>query len=166
MTGRPGDPAVGPGDGPDGPADEALAAELAAALADRRAPAEVVDRAKALFTWRTIDAELAALAHDSLVDEDTVGVRSGDGPRTLAFEAGDLEIEVEVVPGRGARRLVGQLAPAGAAEIVLVLDDGTSTVRADDHGRFAADLPSAPVHVSLRVRIAGRAEIATVPTLL
>ena len=41
-------------------------------------PADVVAAAKATFTWRTIDAELAALTFDSVADADALaGVRGG-----------------------------------------------------------------------------------------
>ena len=44
-------------------------------------PATVTAGAMAAFSWRTIDAELATLTHDSLLDDDALaGVRSG-GPR-------------------------------------------------------------------------------------
>jgi hypothetical protein len=144
--------------------DDELAAELAAALADRRAPREVTEAAKGLFAWRTIDAELAALSYDSLVDEEE-GVVRGEGPRTLAFEAGDVEIEVEVLPGRPTRRLVGRVVPPGPAEIDLVTEE-THTLRTDDHGRFAADLPAGVVRLGLRVRRGGHDEIVTAPLLL
>jgi hypothetical protein len=135
--------------------DDELAAELAAALADRRAPRAVTEAAKGLFAWRTIDAELAALSYDSLVDAEEGVVRGAAGPRALAFEAGDVEIEVEVVPGLEGRRLVGQ-APAGAA-VDLVVDGDPRALTVDEVGRFAADLPAETVTLSLTVTLpAGR----------
>jgi hypothetical protein len=39
-------------------------------------PPETVAAARAAFAWRTIDAELAALVHDSLVDTSAAGLRA------------------------------------------------------------------------------------------
>ncbi|SDG50953.1 hypothetical protein [Pseudonocardia oroxyli] len=135
--------------------DDELAAELAAALADRRAPREVVEAAKGLFAWRTVDAELAALTYDSLVDGLEGVVRGAAGPRALAFEAGDVEIEIEVVPGLDGRRLVGQLAPGGGAAVELVLGGESLALTADELGRFAADLPVETVALSLTITLPG-----------
>lgn len=69
--------------------DDRLVAELAAALAPPDVPAGVVEAAKAVYTWRTLDAQLAALAYDSAKSgESLIGVRGGSAqPRSLAFEA-------------------------------------------------------------------------------
>lgn len=79
--------------------DDELMAELAAAVAEE---AEVSDRrraaARAAFTWRTIDAELAELLHDSALDAGAA-VRSGsgaEGPRMLSFRRAAVTVEVEV----------------------------------------------------------------------
>ena len=56
-------------------AELAAAVEEEAAVSDRRRAA-----ARAAFTWRTVDAELAELLHDSALDAGAA-VRSGsDGP--------------------------------------------------------------------------------------
>jgi hypothetical protein len=61
-------------------------------------PASVVEAARGSLSWRTIDAELAALAFDSAVDQPVSAIRGADGPRQLAFDAPGLSIEVEVSP--------------------------------------------------------------------
>src|SRR5579859_882325 len=85
-------------------------------------PAEVVFAARGSLAWRPLDAELAELSFDSLVDGDLelAGVRSGDDSvRLVSFDGPDLTVEVEVA-GLGAhRRLVGQLVPPQAATIQL-----------------------------------------------
>ena len=96
-----------------GPEDEALLQELRAAA--RRfdpPPDSVLEAARASLTWRTIDAELAALEFDSAVDLAATAVRGGEGPRLLTFAAPGLNIEVEVSPIGPRRQLVGQLVPA------------------------------------------------------
>jgi hypothetical protein len=136
-----------------GDEDEALLQELRGAA--RRfdpPPASVLDAARASLTWRTIDAELAALEFDSAVDLAATAVRSGEGPRLLTFAAPGLNIEVEVSPVGPRRQLVGQLVPAQAARIDVRHAGGVTTVRADQLGRFDADAISAGP-VSLRCHL-------------
>ena len=75
------------------------------------------EAARAAFTWRTVDAELAELMRDSADAEEEAGallVRGGGGPRQLSFESPRLGIELEVVAtGPRERRLDGPAAPAG-----------------------------------------------------
>jgi hypothetical protein len=131
-------------------ADDALLAELATALGPEMAPPpELVEAAKASFTWRTIDAELADLAHDSLVDLG-VGVRAGASPRILTFESAALTIEVEVDETPGQRRLIGQLVPGGPADLELRTTGTPATGRADELGRFVLSLPAERCRASIR----------------
>ena len=118
-------------------------------------PPAVVQAARDSFTWRTIDAELAELAYDSLLDDALlVGVRGGDGPRSLTFETADVVVEVEVLDAGEHRRLLGQLVPPRPAEIQVRHSGGLVTVDADEVGRFTA-AGVAPGPVSLRCRVAG-----------
>ena len=136
-----------------GPGDEALLRELRAAA--RRfdpPPDSVLEAARGSLTWRTIDAELAALEFDSAVDQATTAVRGGEGPRLLTFAAPGLNIEVEVSPIGPRRQLVGQLVPAQPARIDVRHAGGVTTVRADQLGRFGADAISAGP-VSLRCHL-------------
>jgi hypothetical protein len=136
-----------------GPEDEELLQELRAAA--RRfdpPPDSVLDAARASLTWRTIDAELAALQFDSVVDLAATGVRSSEGPRLLTFAAPGLSIEVEVSPIGPRRQLVGQLVPAQPARIDVRHAGGVTTVQADHLGRFGADAISAGP-VSLRCHL-------------
>jgi hypothetical protein len=137
----------------DDPADDLLLAELAEVLAKVAAPPPgVVEAAKGLFTWRTIDAELAELAYDSLVAGEDLGVRAAGQPRILTFEAGGLTVEVEVDDVPGARRLIGQLTPPGQAGLELHTTGDTVLGEADDLGRFVLPLPPAKLRSSLRIR--------------
>jgi hypothetical protein len=135
------------------PEDEGLLQELRAAA--RRLdppPASVLEAARASLTWRTIDAELAALEFDSAVDVAATAVRSGEGPRLLTFSAPGLSIEVEVSPIGPRRQLVGQLVPAQPARIDVRHAGGVTTVQADQLGRFGVDAVSAGP-VSLRCHL-------------
>jgi hypothetical protein len=128
-------------------ADDELTARLRLAVtAADHPPTEVVDAAKAAFTWRTIDAELAELTYDSFVDADAlVGVRGGDGPRQLSFERGELSLELEVVEVGGLRRLTGQVVSGPLAELSLQQSaaDGSMAVPTDHLGRFHLDAVAA-----------------------
>ncbi len=111
-------------------------------------PGWVVEAAKASFGLRTIDAELAALTWDSLLDEPAVLVRgehAATAPRSLTFEAGELAIEIEVSAPAPARRIIGQVVPPQRARIEVRLapnEAGAREVRVletDDLGRFTLD---------------------------
>ena len=139
--------------------DDALLAELGEVLCmDDQPPADVIDAAKGLLTWRTVDAELAALTFDSLLDDEPAAVRStAVAPRLLTFEAGGTTIEVEVeVDAGGSRRLVGQVVPPRSGDLELVADGRTGRVPVDDIGRFVIALPDEPGRIRLRLTVGGR----------
>ncbi|GAA4543512.1 hypothetical protein [Pseudonocardia xishanensis] len=141
--------------------DDELAAELAAAFPDLRAPREVTEAAKGLFTWRTIDAELAALVEDSLVDEEPALTRAADRLRSVTFEGADTAVVLEI--DAGARRAVGQLDPASAATIELTGSDPRVTVTADGLGRFILPLPPAGTPLALRLQLPDGRVVVTGP---
>jgi hypothetical protein len=164
------------GDGPTHhtAADDALEEELRVMFGRvDPVPERVLDAARGAFTWRTIDhelAELSALAqltHDSLLQDDALlaGVRGPAGPRTVTFEWPVLTLEVEVSgTGTEPRRLVGQLIPPAAAEIVVELRGGGSgaTGAADDLGRFAMDAVNAgDADARLRFTLADGSQVRT-----
>ncbi len=139
-------------------ADDALLAELGEVLRrDHQPPADVIDAAKELFTWRTVDAELAALTFDSLLDDEPAAVRStAAAPRLLTFEADGITLELEVeADAGGSRRLVGQVVPPRAGDLELVVDGRTDRVPVDDVGRFVIALPDEPGRILLRLTVAG-----------
>ena len=136
-------------------ADERTDDELLAALAELAAgadpaPVELRDAARAVFTWRTIDAELAELAYDSESDDDRlVGVRGAPGDvRRLTFVGPELTVELQVAVD-APRRVTGQLVPPQPARIEFRRLNETIEVHADEVGRFR--LPSLePGALSLR----------------
>jgi hypothetical protein len=127
-------------------------------------PPGLIDQARQIFCWRSVEAELAELSFDSLLDRDlALAVRSDDssvlGPRMLGFGAvvdgEDLSIEVEVSAIEGQCTMVGQLEPAGARTIGVQARDGdVLEVPVDEVGRFVVrQVPSGPVR--LRIEHAG-----------
>jgi hypothetical protein len=101
-------------------------------------PAKVTDFAKAALGLRRLDAELAELLEDSVLDE-VAALTRGDAGRSLTFRSEGLTIDVEIQDGH----LLGQLAPPPAgATVELQAEDGTvaDTVDADGLGRFRLEL--------------------------
>ena len=118
-------------------------------------PAEVVSAAKESFTWRTIDAELAALSYDSVLTGELAGTRGQVDTRTVSFEFGALtvEIEVEDAPSGAGCRLVGQVAPRVPESVELHHVEATEATVAqpDQFGRFTFDsVERGPVRLLLR----------------
>ena len=126
--------------------DSGLLDLLGEALRTREpVPDHVLDGARAAFTWRTIDAELAELVFDSA--DGLAGVRSGTGDRQVTFQAPGVEIEVMVVDA-ARHRLIGQLIPPGEADIELVSGDRVRSLRSDALGRFSFDeIEPGPVRI-------------------
>lgn len=157
-----------PGRGATDRADEALLGELAALLAPGgEPPPEVLRAARGSFTWRTVDAEIAALTYDSLLDDTPVATRAAARSRILAFEADGLTIEVELDATPGGRRLLGQLVPAQEAEVELLADGAVvAAAAADGLGRFAMALPAAPQRVVVRCRVPGARSVESAPTVV
>jgi len=139
---------------PAGLTDDELLRELGACLrAEQQVPAAFLAAARATWTWRTVDADLAELRYDSAhhqpaavrgavraVAGGPAGAESA-GPRVLTFTSDDVSIDLEVVDGE----VVGQLVPARSAELVLEQSgvdpqgdpiESRATVPVDDVGWF------------------------------
>lgn len=144
------------------PGSDALLVELGGLLSRiDPMPPQLLDQVRRAFCWRTVDAELAELSFDSLVDrEDALAVRAvADAalePRTLGFGAvvdgDDLSIEVEISSTPDGPSLIGQVWPAGAATVEVQTGVGGATaVPADELGRFLVEpVPLGPVRLSVR----------------
>jgi hypothetical protein len=118
-------------------------------------PERVRIAARAAIEWRTIDAELAALVSDSIIDEPLLAVRGVATPRMLTFEAPELTIELEAEPVDGELlRLVGQLVPPQPAQIAVYHGQDLIATRADERGCFVAD-GVRPGPISVRCRLDG-----------
>jgi hypothetical protein len=104
------------------------------------APDHVVAAAKAVYTWRTIDEELAALTFDSSLDKELAGVRGTGTIRTLSFAVGSTIIEFDVSEGNdGAALLDGTVIGDPVRSIEVQSADGSlvAAVLLGD-GRFEA----------------------------
>ncbi|MGW3108403.1 hypothetical protein [Streptomyces sp. NPDC001100] len=134
--------------------DEALLEEelrQAAAILDP-VPAELRQVAMDAYALYDMDARLAELTFDSLVD--AIPVRGAlDVPRMLTFTAGELSVDVEVT----SEGLMGQVMPPQPAGIEVL--NGLralrpTTLTADSMGRFTSDVPPAGPF-ALRLRTGG-----------
>ena len=146
--------------------DDELLADLRNLFAELDPPdPTLLEQARMAFAWRTIDADLAELAYDSLADREVLAaVRDaampGTGPRLLGFgteSPGDddgLAVEVEVTTERGRPVLVGQLMPPTPATITVhsfgPAGAPAAVIPADDLGRFRIDpVPAGPVRLRI-----------------
>jgi hypothetical protein len=110
-------------------------------------PAQLQQIAVDAYALHDLDARVAELTFDSLVD--ALPVRgAGDVPRMLTFRAGEVTVDVEVT----AQGLMGQVLPPQPARIeVLGGPRPGSPLTADDLGRFTGDAPpSGPFALRLR----------------
>jgi hypothetical protein len=113
-------------------------------------PPSLVHAAKASFTWRTVDAELAELTTDSY----TAGaaLRSRQPPRMLTFTAGPATLLIEVTAERSTRRLLGQLVGRLPTSVEIRHAHGVITAEPDEYGRFSAtDIPPGMMSVACLV---------------
>ena len=124
--------------------DDALMAALSEAVAESDA---VTDRrreaAQAAFTWRSVDAELMELLHDSALEAGAAVRGAADTGRLLSFGRSELTIELEV----GAGAVTGQVLPAQDATVTLQATGAEDrTVAADGAGFFRIEqVGSGPV---------------------
>ena len=134
------------------PEDEALLAEVAAALAEETDAADVVAVGEAVWAWHDPDAALAALTIDS-ASEPLAGVRSTGGLRLLRFNADGVTIDVELIEGH----LRGLAIAPDARTIDLHGPDGArlASAEVDATGWFDLTVPTGlrgrPALVRLRL---------------
>jgi len=115
--------------------DDALLAALDNALAaGRTVPADFVAAGKVCFAWHGVDAELAQLVHDSILDANQPATRAETAVvRALTFVARNLTVEIEI-SGDG---LHGQLIPHQNGTVTLELPGNEKvTTTADALGYF------------------------------
>jgi hypothetical protein len=121
--------------------DDALMELLGEAMAEiRHAKNEaLLDGARAAFSFRTMDQELAALVYDSSLEPESVGAgRAPDAPRTVVFETEDVSVEIEIHDGG----MIGQVVPPGQGTVTAEGPDGRRTqVETDELGCFTLNTP-------------------------
>lgn len=109
--------------------------ELLAMLAEQQAPMpqRLVDDAKALFTWRTVDQEIAELLSDS--NELTAAVRStSSAVRHLEFGSTDRGMRIDHLSDE--QTMLGQVIGLDATSVTAQWADGTTEQAQVDDARF------------------------------
>jgi len=108
-------------------------------------PGEVTLFANAALDWRRMDAALAELLSDTLLEQETAFARSGVArARAVTFRASDLDVEIEIHDADSGLALLGQLDPPTKAEVEVQRDDSSivASAEADELGRFRTELPA------------------------
>lgn len=146
--------------------DEQLLAALAEAMAAARAvPDDFIQAGKDAYDWRAIDAEIAALMHDSTPGEPVpendlmpAGTRAEPAAlRALTFTSTRLTVEVQL----GSDALLGQVAPPRAGEVEVQLASGPAVrVPVDPVGWFAVR-PAPTTAFRLRLDTGAGADVLT-----
>jgi hypothetical protein len=125
-------------------------------------PPDVIASAVSAYTWRTVDAELAELVYDSMLDEDAATLVRGGTERLVTFRSGELTIDVEVAVMGPLRNLTGRIVPARRAGVTIKHREGAVTTDADELGRFRVEhVPAGPVSLQLLVADPAQPSIAT-----
>lgn len=134
--------------------DDELLAVVAEALREERAvPAHFIAAGKAAFAWHSLDAELAALTYDSLVDAlpAAAATRAERAAiRELTFASRDMKIHVQVT----GPSLHGQVVPAQQGEIEVHTEGrAPRMIDVDEHGWFTvAPIPGGSFRLLCRTR--------------
>ncbi|MGI9003881.1 MAG: hypothetical protein ACR2GH_19905 [Pseudonocardia sp.] len=117
--------------------DDELLVTLGTALREEReVPERFLEAGKAVFAWQSIDAELAALTFDSLVDAHPVAAAARAERATireLTFASPKIKIHMQVT----GTSLYGQIVPAQAGTIeVRTAEHAPQVVEVDEQGWF------------------------------
>ena len=122
-------------------------------------PPPVTETAKASLGWRRLDADLAELLSDAVLEEGRFALARGSGApaRAVTFSSTELTIDIEVHLDGPGRTLLGQLSPPARAMIEIQLrDEARLSAQADRLGRFRIQLPAGgPVRLRV-LRVGGR----------
>jgi hypothetical protein len=144
---------------PDSWDDEELLAALAEAMkAWRAVPEWFVESGKNAYAWHDIDAELAQLTYDSLVDQEQAAVVRSEAAsiRALTFTSTRLSIELEVAESS----LLGRIIPPRAGTLEAHTTAGVTSSPADETGCFVVEpIPNSPFR--LRCRTHDGADVLT-----
>jgi hypothetical protein len=128
--------------------DEPLVVELRELFRhDDPVPALVTELAKASLGWRRIDADLAELLSDSVLEDPALaGVRGGNDAlpvRSVRFRASTKTIDLDVHVDGDQRTLLGQITPPMSAQIeIRSTTERIACVQSDELGRFRTTLPA------------------------
>jgi hypothetical protein len=121
-------------------------------------PDEAVAAARAAFSLRDLDEELAQIVLDSLHDEPVLTRHDGGASRMLSYTTSRLDLDVELAAD--GRTILGTVAPAATVDVEIETANATQRLVTDELGRFRAELD--PGWCRLRVRAEGAALLTPV----
>ena len=126
-------------------------------------PPELVQGAIDAFSWRDIDAELAELVFDSLLDADQATLVRGPAERRMvSFKTAELTVDLEVTVAGTGRDVLGQISPPRAATVEIRQRGRTVIADADELGRFgSASLRAGPMSMRVTAAVSGRPPVVT-----
>ena len=129
--------------------DDELLQELRTALQEAPVEDSVISAAQAVFSWRTMDADLELLCLDSGSGLTAGALVRGSGPGMLSFHGERLSVEIEI----DEAGITGLLTPPQPAQVTLVTADGPqATTRADEVGCFTFPPPGrGPLRIECRL---------------
>jgi hypothetical protein len=130
-------------------ADDELMEQLRRIAGEVDAPPDLVtESARAAFSVRRLDDELAELLHDSDVTASAAVRGDRPGPRLLSFESGEVSLELQIEQVR-SRLVVRGVAVGTAGDVeVETTTTGPHAAAMDDNGWFrVVGLPVEPVRV-------------------
>jgi hypothetical protein len=129
--------------------DDELLQELRAALQEAPVEASVISAAQAVFSWRTVDADLELLCLDAGAGLTAGAPVRGSGQGMLSFHGERLSVEIEI----DEAGITGLLTPPQPAQVTLVTADGAqATTRADEVGCFTFPPPGhGPLRIECRL---------------
>ena len=106
-------------------------------------PPLVIEIAKASLGWRRLDADLAELLADSVLDSEQLAGTRGSAPvRSVSFKSPSMTIDLDVHAGHETPMLLGQISPPSTLDIEVQAADRTTvaSLRSDELGRFRISL--------------------------
>jgi hypothetical protein len=134
-----------PASDPGQPEDGTISARTHDPVDGDPVPGDVRAAARAAYSCRWVEANVASLVFDSLLDG---GARRG--PRHLVFRGEGLTVEVDVAVDRSA---VGRLVPPSETEVVLRWPGGSAPTRSDELGCFIlTGVPRGPASLRFPAR--------------
>jgi predicted transcriptional regulator len=138
--------------------DDELMARLRRIADEVDAPPDLVaESARAAFSMRRLDEEIAELLYDSEHSQGQLVRGEPAGPRALSFRAAAVAIELQIEQADDRITLSGVVIGASGEATIESTAEAARTVRIDERGWFrVGDLPAGPLRVRLAEVDGGR----------